>query len=98
MDQPTGVYNIVWRCGKDLVPERLETYITKPAEGGRSFFMTRHLNEPRKRKTYEQCAELPGSNPSNASQRPAVPPPAINPLDPNTPLPPVPAQQPPKYQ
>jgi len=63
MDQPMGVYNLVWKCGKDIVPERLETYMSNTPEEGRRFFLTRHLNEPRKRETYEQCElRIPGSD------------------------------------
>jgi hypothetical protein len=51
MDQPSGTYNVTWRCENDVLKERLFTTMEHDKQGNRRFLLRRNG------KTYEQCSD-----------------------------------------
>jgi hypothetical protein len=49
MNQPSGTYNVTWRCESGVVKERLVTTIEHDNQGNRHFLLKRNG------KTYEHC-------------------------------------------
>jgi len=51
MDQPSGTYNVTWRCENGVMKERLFTTMEHDKQGNRRFLLRRNG------KTYEQCSD-----------------------------------------